>query len=524
MLTRDQEATTSRHERSYSRAELGFLVLASLALLLFTLPNLGNFPPPSDDEIWIMSASYKLATHGVFGTDMFRGFWDADRYYLFNMPAHHWVLAGVFKLFGTGIFIGRAVSVVYGLATLFLTYVLARRIAGVGVAMLSLVLLLFLRMNIGIDTGLPLKELSRSMRYDLAPMPFVLTGAILLLRPTTWRVAAAAGALFGVATLLQFYGAFMLPVAGVYLLLESGAWRARVTSVVVLAAAFVVVMLPYGVFALSHYQDFKGQTSTLYRRADLNDPSLYWDSLKREYKRYHLKTDSFQSAVTSQPSEKAVLFFAFPASLAYVGWRTYRSRRRGDRLLFLCLLGLPLQLTFIEFEKVSFYAILVFPFLCVGIALTALDVLQGFAPYRRAPLSAGKHRVLAGAVTLFLLAVFVTEGALAQAKDFRNFSGGTEYDALSRELHEYVPTGSEGLGCDSPVVGTSRYGLPQLLHAVLPNQPSDDAQRHLFRRVPRRGWRGICRTRYDLALLPETGKSRTERLSQESRGACDHPP
>jgi 4-amino-4-deoxy-L-arabinose transferase-like glycosyltransferase len=446
MLIREQEGTsTTPKEQRFSRAEIALLAFATLGLLVFTLPNLANFPAPSDDEIWIMSASYKLATHGVFGSDMFRGFWDADRYYLFNMPLHHLVLAGVFKVFGAGIFIGRAVSVVYGIATLVLTYVLARRIGGVGAAVLSLGLLLFLRMNIGYDTGLPLQELSRSMRYDLAPIPFMLAGAILLLKPTTKRVAGA-GALFGIGTLLQFFAAFMLPIAGLYLLLESRTWRARIVPVAVLGAAFAIVMLPYGVYALSHYEDFRGQTSTLYRRAELSDPSLYWDSLKREYKRYHLKTDDLQTAITSKPSEKAVLFLVYPASLVYLGWRAYKSRRRGDRLLFLSVLGLPLELTLIEFEKVSFYAIAAFPFVCIGIGVMAWDVLRSIAPYWRTPLSGGKLRASVAAVTVCLLACFLAEGVTVQAKDFRGWSGGTDYDALSEEVHSYIPPGSKVVG------------------------------------------------------------------------------
>src|SRR5471032_3299118 len=107
--------------------------------------------------MWVFSGAYKLAAHGVFGSDMFAGFFNADSHYFFNMPGHHFVLAGAFKLLGYGVLQARLVSVAYGLATLLLTYVLARRIYGVAVAMLSIALLLFLRLNMGFDTGLPLQ-------------------------------------------------------------------------------------------------------------------------------------------------------------------------------------------------------------------------------------------------------------------------------------------------------------------------------------------------------------------------------
>jgi len=98
--------------------EIGAVIAAGLLLLLFTLPNLANHPVPTDDEVWILSASHKLATEGVFGTDLFTGFYRAEDVYLFNMPLHHIVLAAVFKAVGTSILAARLVSVLYGLLAL----------------------------------------------------------------------------------------------------------------------------------------------------------------------------------------------------------------------------------------------------------------------------------------------------------------------------------------------------------------------------------------------------------------------
>ena len=55
------------------------LVIAG-ALVIFlasVLPNLANHPAITDDEIWVLSASYKLAEEGIFGSDMFAGFYNA---------------------------------------------------------------------------------------------------------------------------------------------------------------------------------------------------------------------------------------------------------------------------------------------------------------------------------------------------------------------------------------------------------------------------------------------------------------
>ena len=116
------------------------LAVGLAVFLVSVLPNLGNHPSVTDDEVWVLSASYKLATQGVFGSDIFQGFYHADQHYYFNMPAQHFVIAGALKLLGYGIAQARLVSVVYGVATLLLTYLLARRVYGVATAVMSLAL------------------------------------------------------------------------------------------------------------------------------------------------------------------------------------------------------------------------------------------------------------------------------------------------------------------------------------------------------------------------------------------------
>src|SRR5947209_8357258 len=76
--------------------DAAILGASTLVFLISVLPNLANHPAVTDDEVWVMSASYKLARAGVFGSDIFRGFYHADRTYFFNLPAHHFAIAGAF--------------------------------------------------------------------------------------------------------------------------------------------------------------------------------------------------------------------------------------------------------------------------------------------------------------------------------------------------------------------------------------------------------------------------------------------
>jgi 4-amino-4-deoxy-L-arabinose transferase-like glycosyltransferase len=432
--------------------EIVFVAATVALFLLFTLPNLANFPVPSDDEIWILSASHKLATQGVFGTDLFKDYYRADEVYLFNMPGHHFVLAAVYKIVGTGILAGRLVSIVYGLLTIGLVYLFARRVYGLPTAVLSLVLLIFLRLNIGFDTGLPLQEMSRTMRYDIAPVPFMLGGALLLLNPTPWRVAAA-GAVFGVATLLQFYGAFMLPVAAVYLLMEAAPLRERLKLIGLVALTAIVVTLPYGVFILANYDEFEGQTSTLYRRGDVTDFEFYRESLDREDSRFAFKFGTLEESIENQPSGKLALLVGLPATILFLGLRMISQRGRGDRLIVLSLICVPLGLALFEYQKISGYWIAAFPFLCIGLAVvcvTAITAAWGILRrHVRGNVAGDWLRVACGGAAAIFLAVVIVEGASAQRNGFETFDNATEYLSLRETLSEYVPPDSTVVGATS---------------------------------------------------------------------------
>jgi 4-amino-4-deoxy-L-arabinose transferase-like glycosyltransferase len=431
-----------------ARLDLLALGAATALLFLFTIPHLANFPVPVDDEIWILSASHKLATEGVFGTDLFAGFYRADEVYLFNMPAHHVLLALVFKVFGTSIFIGRFVGVLYAVAVLALVYLIGKRLGGRQVALLAVAFLLFLRLGLGIDTGLPLQESARSIRYDLAPVPFMLGAFVCLLNPTPRRVALAGG-LLSLGTLFQFYAAFMLPVAVLYLLLEPGGWRPKFASVGILVVAAAVVAAPYGAYVLANYDDFQGQTSTLGRRTNLDDPGFYLDNLEREKLRFPFRRESLEQALTEKPSSKAAIIIGLPLSLLFASWAAVKTGRREYRLLALSLAGLPLLLALFESQKIFYYWLGVVPFLCLGLAVLVawgLGQLKGWSE-ERGPRQLLRPIVAAGAA-VFLVAV-LAEGAWAQVRGMQIWDTNSDYMSLRTTLGQHIPPGSTVLGATS---------------------------------------------------------------------------
>ena len=411
--------------------EAAVLTIAVVIFLASVLPNLANHPAITDDEMWVFSSAYKIATEGVFGADMFAGFYNADERYYFNMPGQHFAVAASFKLLGAGVVQARLVGVIYGLATILLTYLLARRVYGAAAAALAVGLLLFLRLNMGFDTGLPLQELAANMRYDLAPVPFLLGGCLLLLGGPSLARSVAAGALFGLAVLFQFYAAFVFAPALLFLWLEALPARDRLRLIGGLLAAAALVGLPYGVYILSDLDDFRGQTGTLDDRAGFDRPGFYLDNLLDEPDRF-LRPLAFKEIprgadpaaeprflgltemLTRRPSAKLAVLAGLPLALAYAFSRARQRQNRGDRLLFLCLAGLVLQFALFESAKLYIYWIAVVPFLCVGVAAAALWLLQ---PPRR--------------------------DVLRTAPD------ASSYDRLAAAIDDHVPAGARVVGATS---------------------------------------------------------------------------
>ena len=123
-----------------------YAVLLALLLLywVISLHQLDVTPPVYEDEPWQASTGWMLATDGVFGSDMFSGFYGMESRYFGFMPVFPLLLAGTFRLIGLGLFQARLVAVMMGLLTLVLTYSLGSRLFRPPVGLLAVVLMLSL--------------------------------------------------------------------------------------------------------------------------------------------------------------------------------------------------------------------------------------------------------------------------------------------------------------------------------------------------------------------------------------------
>ncbi len=131
---------------------------AVLGIFLVTgLRHLDSVPQVYEDEPWQASTAYKLVTSGVFGSDLFAGFYHMDQRYYGFMPLHPLLMAAVFKLLGVGLAQARLETVLLTAATLVLTFALGYRLFNVWVGAIAVALLVLVRW-----TGLTYVQLTAS--------------------------------------------------------------------------------------------------------------------------------------------------------------------------------------------------------------------------------------------------------------------------------------------------------------------------------------------------------------------------
>src|SRR5262249_54412144 len=105
-----------RHGRGGRSNPVRLIALAAVVLYAIgTLTYVDRFPAVSQDEPWIASSGYNLATTGMLGTNLFAGFHGMERHHFVQMPVYPLLEAVLFRVFGLGVVQMRALSIVFGL-------------------------------------------------------------------------------------------------------------------------------------------------------------------------------------------------------------------------------------------------------------------------------------------------------------------------------------------------------------------------------------------------------------------------
>jgi hypothetical protein len=415
--------------------------------------NLANFRPVSNDEVWIMSASYKLAAHGVFGSDLWAGFFNAERHYFIALPVHHILQALVFRIAGADVTQARLVSLVGAVVLVWTVSWLAYRWYGLTPALLAGVLLVFWRSNLTASwPGLPLLAVARSGRYDVSAVAWVWLSILLLdthLRRPGRATALLLGITSGFATLTQFFGAAVLPLVGLAWIWQRGRGALKGYTIFWLLAGLAVVLLPYALYATLHYPDLVGQTILKGERAHFASPQFYLANGLTEFRRFSSLLGS--SAPTwaapdafDRPYSPWLTAVAFWPALIFLVARVRRVGAIGDRILFLSIVVLWGFLWLLDQTKAPLYAIVLLPSLCILLAAAWATLLRwAFWPARPA-----LARLLLSGAMVALLIIIVVESRRAHAVDLGQAVQVSSYMEVGRTIDSFLPPGARLLGAE----------------------------------------------------------------------------
>ena len=265
------------------------LALVLIVYLSVSLHRLADFPPIGQDEPWIAAAPYKLATQGVYGSDLFAGYYNMDRHDFDHMPVYPLFQAAVFKLFSAGVLQMRMLPAAFGFALLLAVVAAGRQAGDIRMGILGAAMLTGLRIGGADDrTGILVLDLARINRYDIAVPVFGLAALLAFNRGRkdgSGRAFAAAGALAGLATLSHLYGAFWLPVFLVVLALgRKHFFRERASFL--LPAGFAVALTPWLAYIAGNWSDYLNQMRAVADRFEIFQPSFYVANVLHEIDRY----------------------------------------------------------------------------------------------------------------------------------------------------------------------------------------------------------------------------------------------
>jgi len=415
-------------------------VVAVLGFLLYFWANgiggLDRYPKVHEDETWIAAPGYTFWDEGYFGTDVFAGFYGMERHFYGFMPLFSIAVGGALKLFGMGLFQARLVPLALSLLTLALTYragamLFAPRYGALAVAILAL--LQITTPTIYRVSGVPLADMARMVRYDDAVPVFGLAALVVFLSVIRVRHVAplhmwvrlfSVGVLCGLAALVHLYGAFWLPAL---LLAALIVWRRKALAAVLWSCVgFGLTVLPYVLYALANWGDFRGQYRNLSDRFGLLDAEFYLTNLSREVERYQPVLDAFGRQIGASVWLALLIVGA--------GWLLYGAVRRGDQsaiVLSVTSASLVAMFAALLSPKTTMYLVTLWP-------LFALVAAAGF--WRLWQMRAGRRWTRLSLLLVALLAC--GEGIVAQSKVQLRAQRTTPYLAFTSQIVSYLPPDS----------------------------------------------------------------------------------
>ena len=431
-----------------SRLPRALTVAGIILYLLISVDHLSVFPPVGEDEPWIAAAPYKLATDGVYGSDLFTGYYGNERHNYQHMPVYPLLQAGLFKAFGAGVLQMRLLPVAFGLALLIVVFVVGRQIGDERVGALAVLLMLALRISDGGEgTGILLLDRARISRYDIAVPVFGLLAFWAFARAEGHRAywCVATGVLTGLASLSHLFGVFWLPVFFGLLALDRRGGGHAARGAALITIGFVAACLPWAVYVASGWADYLGQMRPLATRFDVFNPRFYIDNLIRGDGPISL--DWLAETVRELPLLRPgswILVLGLPLAVGIVLWGTRRNGRHLARWLALAALTeLVLFAALLRVKTVN-YMIGLWPLGALLLAWAALWVWD----------RAGRTLRIA---LIALLGALLVEGGARIVHQRESARRAIPYDWYESEIARCIPAQSLVLGLQHYWLGLRQY-------------------------------------------------------------------
>jgi len=417
---------------------LGLLVSAFLSA---ELPYLNRYPLLNYDEGEEMAPAYKLATTGVFGSDLMTGFYHAEANLYYMMPAYLLLMGAVYRVLGAGIWQARLLSVTCGLTALLLTITLGRALHNWAVGLLAGVLLCSLQLSLTLSgSGIPFLDIARVVRYDILVPVWGLLASLCFLwaherqRPFGY---VACGVCVGLAALSNLYGALFLPLFVICLFWVDGLTALRRWPLYLLLLGCLLAAIPWALYVSRAPADFVGQMTiqSSRDRFDFLSPAFYWNNLLNERYRYASWVgEHFGRPVLWPRAGIWVLVVAVPAGLVLLA-RHLRERRLADIFTLTAFPLLALLLALMTNLKIYGYLALVMPFLALEMGYAIVGLWRALGPGRVAP----------RALMLVWLGLALVEGQAAVVRNLETARAAIPYDELMRPIVAHLAPGARVL-------------------------------------------------------------------------------
>ena len=447
------------------RWPIAVLSICLVAYVIASLSYLSVFPIVGEDEPWIAAAPYKLASEGVYGSDLFTGYYGVERHNYQHMPVYPLLQAAVFAAAGTGVLQMRLLPVAFGFALLVVVFLVGRQAAGARAGALAVVLLLVLRIaDGGGATGILLLDRARINRYDIAVPVFGLLALWVFNRAEVRRSSGgyfASGVLVGLASLSHLYGIFWLAALATMILIGR---RSRVTSdsaLWLLLAGIAITWLPWLAYIATGWSDYTGQMRFVSPRFDLANPSFYIRNVL--HGGGPLSYDWFQRSLNEMPPSRIGTWSALaglPIALAAIAFGSRRGARPDNAALSVAVSLVVTVALFVVLIHVKTYnyMIAVWPVGVLVLAIGATWLWRG-------------SRFIARLLLALLLGSMAIEAAMRVNQARQDARRVTPYEWYSTDVARCIPPGSLVLALQHYWLGLRQYPYRTWLVPVLNADP-----------------------------------------------------